>query len=102
MIIHCVYPPIITVTQPTAGIAPQTQTSDVRNACFPPINTVALPVTNGETETCGDSEEIAQVCWSPITAAGSPPISTVGIPGPVMMPPCVEISVTLTAAAIVF
>jgi hypothetical protein len=42
-----IQPPIITVTQPTAGIAPQMQTSVVRTAGFPPIITVALPIGKG-------------------------------------------------------
>jgi hypothetical protein len=37
------YPPIITVGQPAAAVAPHKQASDVRIAGLPPIITVALP-----------------------------------------------------------
>jgi len=37
---------------------------------------------------------------SPTTAAGSPPINTVGTPGPLMIPGCPLGSVTLAAGGI--
>ena len=36
--------------------------------------------------------------WSVATAAGIPPMSTVGSPGPMMVPPWVVVSVTRAAA----
>lgn len=96
-------PPIRTVGQPTAALAPQRQTSVVRIAGLPQINTVVLPIINGEDVRCGvlGVGTIAQVCISPITAAGIPPIITVAAPGPVITPPCVVKSPNLAAADII-
>ena len=90
---------MMTVGHPTAAIAPQPHTSVVRNAGLPPISTVVLPITNGDDGICAGGG-IGQVCKSPITAAGIPPINTVGSPGPVITPPWVVTSPTLAAAAI--
>jgi hypothetical protein len=38
---------MVTVGQPTAALAPQAQVSPVRNAGFPPIITVLLPIVKG-------------------------------------------------------
>jgi hypothetical protein len=65
------------------------------------MRTVALPfgkilTTNG----CADDGGIEHWCVSNMTAAGAPPILTVGTPGPVIEPPCVVLSLTLAAAGI--
>jgi hypothetical protein len=40
---------------------------------------------------------MGQTCMSPMQAAGMPPMSTVGQPGPVMVPPCAVMSPTRAA-----
>lgn len=93
---------MLTVGHPTAAPAPQMQVSVVRKAGTPPINTVELPAVNAlDVGWCplGGNE---QICISPTTAAGCPPIITVLTPGPIMVPPWVDVSPTLTAAGIPF
>src|SRR4051794_39782131 len=72
----------MTVGQPGPGAStlPWAQLSPRRAAGLFMIMTVALPLTivfGGPTH----------VTMSPITAAGSPPMSTVGAPGPITGPP---------------
>ena len=94
------HPPISTVGAPTTAIAPQTQASVVLIAGLPPINTVVLPMGKGLTVGWWPTGGSEQACRSPATAAGNPPIKTVGTPGPVMIPPWLLTSVTLAAAGI--
>src|SRR5689334_3640878 len=91
--------PISTVGEPTAAPAPQMQVSLVRSAGRPPISTVVLPDGNALEVTWPVLAGITQTCESPATAAGMLPISTVETPGPMMVPPCVVVSVTRAAAA---
>lgn len=78
---------MITVGQPTAAIAPQIHASDVRIAGLPSIITVALPIGNGlDVGWCALGGS-THTCVSPATAAGMPPIITVGAPGPTIVPP---------------
>lgn len=93
--------PIITVGSPIAGEAPQTQISPTRMAGLPPINTVILPTVNGLVVGWCEFGGREHTCISPATHAGIPPIWTVGSPGPVIVPPWVEMSVTLAAAGII-
>ena len=89
---------IETVGAPTADIAPQMHGSMIRIAGFPQISTVALPIGNALAVgwwAMGGSE---QMCMSPATLAGIPPISTVGAPGPTIVPPWFVTSPTRAAA----
>ena len=81
------YPPILTVTHPTAAIAPQMQASVVRKAGLPPIITVALPIGKMEDVMWPVLGGITHTWLSVATAAGCPPIITVGAPGPTIVPP---------------
>ncbi len=74
------YPPIITIGNPTTMLPPCAVVSPILAAGFPPIITVADPLTiesGGPTHTR----------LSPSTAAGKFPMSTVGMPGPMIGPP---------------
>src|SRR6266511_3252470 len=85
---HRCQPPICTVRSPATIGAPQPAVSPVLAAPFPPIRTVALPLTivlGGWGPAVGGRP---QVCESPNTAAGWPPMRTVGTPGPVTAPLC--------------
>jgi len=88
---------MITVGVPTAAEAPQMHTSPTRKAGIPPIKTVVLPIGKGLTVGTWPGGGIGQTCWSVATAAGIPPMRTVAFPGPIMVPPCVLVSVTLAA-----
>jgi hypothetical protein len=73
-------PPMITVGQPLAMLPPWAVASPILAAGLPPIITVAEAFTmaaGGPT----------QIQLSPITAAGSLPIKTLGTPGPTIGPP---------------
>ena len=64
--------------------------------------TVVLPTGKGLTVGAWPGGGIGQTWLSAATAAGMPPMSTVGAPGPTMVPPWVEMSPTLAAAGIRF
>lgn len=65
------------------------------------MSTVALPERKGDDGKWAGGG-IGHVCRSPSTAAGIPPIITVGTPGPVTTPPWLVGSPTLAAAAMFF
>lgn len=71
---------IITVGLPTAADAPHRQVSPTRRAGRPDIIAVELPIGNGLTVGTWPGGGIGQTCKSPTTAAGLPPIITVGTP----------------------
>lgn len=79
-------------------VAPQPAASLVLNAGFDPINTVVLPAGKGDGG-CGIGGS-AQTWLSVATAAGKPPIITVGHPGPAIRPAWLVISVIRAANAI--
>jgi hypothetical protein len=60
--------------------------SSIRRAGRPPMSTVTLPFGNGDGGCGPPGGGNEQVWTSPATAAGIPPISTVGTPGPVTTP----------------
>ena len=67
--------------------APHPDMSPIRSAGRLLISTVVLPIGNG-VGGCGGVDGIEHTCMSPTTAAGIPPISTVGTPGPWTTPGC--------------